>query len=68
LDYKKRRAEHGPIHIDGAIVEWDESFKFLGVHITTVLKRAKRLFPLRRVKRFSMGPSDYSTAAPLRAS
>jgi hypothetical protein len=48
-------------------VEQVESFKFLGVHITndlswskhtkTVVKRAPQsLFPLRRLKRFGMGP------------
>jgi hypothetical protein len=31
VDYKKRRAEHAPIHIDRAVVEWVESFKFLAV-------------------------------------
>ena len=34
LDYSKRRAEQAPINIDGAVLEWVESFKFLGVHIT----------------------------------
>ena len=67
VDYRKRRAELAPIHIDGAVVERVESFKFLGVHITnelswskhtkTVVKRAQQnLFPLRRLKRFGMGP------------
>jgi hypothetical protein len=28
------QAEQAPINIDGAVVEWIESFKFLGVHIT----------------------------------
>ena len=48
-------------------MEQVESFKFLGVHITnkltrskhtkTVVKRARQnLFPLRRLKRFVMGP------------
>ena len=48
-------------------MEQVESFKFLGVHITnklswskhtkTVVKRAQqKLFPLRRLKRFGMGP------------
>ena len=48
-------------------MEWVESFKFLGVHITndlswfkhtkTVVKRAQQnLFPLRRLKRFVMDP------------
>jgi hypothetical protein len=34
MDYRKQRAEHTPIHINGAIVERIESFKFLVVHIT----------------------------------
>ena len=67
MDYRKRRAEQAPINIDWAVVEWVESFMFLGVHITneltwskhtkTVVKRAQQLlFPLRRLKRFGMGP------------
>ena len=67
VDYKKRRTEHAPILIDGAVVEQVESFKFLGLHIInkltwskhnkTVVKRARQnLFPLRRLKTFSMGP------------
>ena len=66
VDYRKRRAEHAFVHIDGAVVELVESFKFLGVHITnklswskhnkTVVKRKQQHhFPLRRLKRFSMG-------------
>ena len=64
VDYRKRRTEHTPILIDWLQVE---SFKFLGVHITnkltwskhtkTVVTRARQsLFPLRRLKRFGMGP------------
>jgi hypothetical protein len=34
VDYRKRRAEHAPIHIYRAAVERVESFKFLEVHIT----------------------------------
>ena len=67
VDYRKRRTEHTSILIDWAVVEQVESFKFLGVHITnkltwskhtkTVVKRARQnLFPLRRLKRFGMGP------------
>jgi gmma-aminobutyric acid receptor subunit gamma len=67
VDYRKRRAEHDPININGAVVEQVESFTFLGVQITnklswskhtkTVKKRARqRLLPLRRLKRFIMGP------------
>jgi hypothetical protein len=67
VDYRKRRAEQAPINIDGAEVERVESFKFLGVHITNILSRSKHtkavvkrtrqhFFPLRRLKRFGMGP------------
>jgi hypothetical protein len=66
VDYRKRRAEHTPPHINRAVVERVESFKFLGVHITnklswskhtkTVMKMARQhLFPLMRLKRFVMG-------------
>ena len=34
VDHRERRAEHAPIHIDGAVVEQVNSFKFLDVHIT----------------------------------
>ena len=49
VDYRKRRTEHAPIFIDGAVVEQVEGFKFLGIHINklewskhikTVVKRA----------------------------
>ena len=64
VDYRKRRTEHAPILIDSVVVEQVESFKF---HITnkltwskhnkTAVKRAhQNLFPLRRLKRFGMGP------------
>ena len=67
MDYSKRRAEHAPIHIDSAVVEKIESFNLLGVHITNklswfkhtkkVVKWARQhLFPLKRLKRFGMGP------------
>jgi hypothetical protein len=67
MDYRKRRAEHTPGNIDRAVVEWVESFKFHGVHITnklswfkhtkTVVKRARQcLSPLRRLKRLGMVP------------
>ena len=41
VDYRKRRAEHTPILIDGAVVEQVESFMFFGVHITNNLERSK---------------------------
>jgi hypothetical protein len=67
VDYRKRRTKHAPILIDGAVVEQVESFKFLGIHITnklewskhtkTAMKRERQnLSPLRRLKRFGMGP------------
>ena len=66
VDYRKRRTEHTPILIYRAVVEQVESFKFLGVHINnklewskhkTVVKRVRQsLFPLRKLKRFGMGP------------
>jgi hypothetical protein len=37
VDYRKGRAKHDPIHIDGAVVELVERFKYLGVHITNKL-------------------------------
>ena len=52
VDYRKKRTEHAPSHIDGAAVEQIDGFKFLGVHITnkliwskhtkTVVKRARQ--------------------------
>jgi hypothetical protein len=41
VDYRKLRAKHAPIYIDGAIVERVESFKFLSVHITKDLSWSK---------------------------
>jgi hypothetical protein len=41
VNYRKRMAEHTPIHIDMAVVERVESFKFLGVHITNKLSGSK---------------------------
>jgi hypothetical protein len=41
VDYRKRRTEHPPILIDGAVVVQVESFKFLGVHITNKLEWSK---------------------------
>ena len=41
VDYRKRWAELAPINIDGAVVEWVESFKFLGIHITKELSWSK---------------------------
>jgi hypothetical protein len=34
VDYRKRITEQAPINIDGAVLDWVESSKFLGVHIT----------------------------------
>ena len=65
VDYRKRRTDHAPILINGAVMEQVESFKFLTVtnkltwskHTKTVVKRARQnLFPLRRLKRFGVCP------------
>ena len=67
VDYRKRWTERASINIDRAVVEWAESIKFLGVHITnklswlkhtkTVVKTTQQhLFTLRRLKRFGKGP------------
>ena len=53
VDYRKRRTEHVPILIAGAVVEQVESFKFLGVHnnklewskhTKRVVKRARQAY------------------------
>ena len=64
VDYRNRRTKHAPIHIDGDVVEWGESCKFLGVHLTGQLSWSKHTNAvvkgaqqhLRRLKTFSMGP------------
>ncbi|KAI4901552.1 hypothetical protein NFI96_006301 [Prochilodus magdalenae] len=66
VDFRKQERVHTPITINGAAVERVSSFKFLGVHITEeltwtehttrVVKKAQRLFFLRRLKRFGMDP------------
>jgi hypothetical protein len=68
VDYRKRRAEQARFfNIDRAVMERIESFKFHGVyiinevswsnHTKTVVKRARHhLYPVRRLKRFVMGP------------
>jgi hypothetical protein len=71
VDYKKRRAEHAPIHISVAVMERVESLKFFGVHITnklswskhtkTVVKRAwggKMPFPPQENEKFWHGSPD----------
>jgi hypothetical protein len=62
VDYRKRRVEHAPIHMDGVVVGRVESFKFLGVHITNKLswskvvnKARQHIFSLRRLESFGMG-------------
>jgi hypothetical protein len=37
VDYRKKRAEHSPIHINRSVVERVESFMFLSFHITEEL-------------------------------
>ena len=79
VNYRKRRAEHAPIHIDGAVVEQVESFKVLGDYITkelsesthtkSVVKKAQQA--PQEAENIWHGPSKYSehsTAASLRRS
>ena len=62
VDDRKRRTEHAPILIDGAVVEQVESFKFLGVRITNKLEWSRQsLSPLRKLKRFGMGTEILKT-------
>ena len=66
VEYRNKRTEHAPILIKGDVVDLFESFRFLGFHITNKLKWSKHtktvkrarqsLFPLRKLKRFGMGP------------
>jgi hypothetical protein len=67
VDYRKMRAKHTPINIDGAVVDQVKRFKYLGVHIPKKLswskytKRARQhIFPFRRQKEVSMVPQFYS--------
>ena len=65
VDYRKRRTEHAPFLIDGAVVQQIESIKNLGV-----VKRARqRLIPPQETENIWHGSSDpqISTAAPSRA-
>ena len=68
VDYRKRRTEHAPILIDGAVVEQIESVMFLGVDITnkltwskltkTVVNRARQnLFPVKETEKIWRGSS-----------
>ena len=57
VDYRKRRAEQAPINIDGAVVSTSTTNYNGPIHTKTVMKRAhQNIFPLRRLKRFGMGP------------
>ena len=65
VDYRKRRTEHSPILIDGAVVEQVESFKFLGAHINSKLEWSKhdkedttKLVPPQETKKIWHGSSD----------
>ncbi len=68
VDFRTQSREHTPITIDKTPVERDNSFKFLGVHITedltwsahtdAVLKKEhQRFFFLRRLRKFGTSPS-----------
>ena len=41
VDFRKKRTKHGPILIDGAVMEQVRSLKFLGVHIINKLTWSK---------------------------
>ena len=58
VDYRKRRTEHAPILIDGAVVEQVESFKFLGVHINNKLEWSKHTKTGVRRARQSIFPTN----------
>jgi hypothetical protein len=63
VDCRRKRGEHAPIHIDRAIVERVESFKFLGVHITKDLTWSKHTctaapLPPHEAEKIWHGPSD----------
>ena len=72
VDFRKRRTEHVPILIDGAVVEQVESFMVLSVHIPnkltwpkhtmTVVKRALQnlAWVLRSLNGFRAAPSRAS--------
>ncbi len=72
VDFRRQSREHTPITIDKTPVEWVNSVKFLGVHITedltwsahtdAVLKKThQHLFFLRWLRKFGMSPSILRT-------
>ena len=56
VDYRKRRTEHAPILIDGAVVEQIESFKFPSVHINNKLEWSKHTKTVWKRARQSLFP------------
>ena len=65
INFRKRKGENAPVYINGDEAERVESFKFLGVQITsnlswsphadTIVKKAhQRLYFLRRLRKFGM--------------
>jgi hypothetical protein len=63
-DYRKRGAKHVPIQINMAVMEWVESFKILGVHMTNDLS----WFEHTNTGGWALRSSQSSTATSLRAS
>ena len=57
VNYRKRRAGQAPINIDEAVVEQDDSFKFLGVHITNELSWSKHTKTVVKRARQNLSPS-----------
>ena len=54
VDYRKRGAKQAPINVNRTVVEWVESFKFLGVHIINKLSWSKHTKTRRHNKTFSL--------------
>ena len=57
LDYRKKQPEQAPINNDSTVVEWVESFKFLGVHITNKLTWSKHTKMVVKRTRHNLSPS-----------
>ena len=79
MDFRKQWREHAPIDIDRTAVEKVKSFKFLGVHITDILKWSTHtdcgeegatapLQPQEAEEIWLLRPSETFTDAQLRAS
>jgi hypothetical protein len=73
VDYRKRRTEHIPILIDGAILEQVESFKFQQTNMVQAHQDSReegttKPIPFQETEKIWHGSSKGFTAAPSRAS